>query len=195
MTLLRLKTSRLRIRPFVTADLDAVTRLLDDCFGTSPRDERKEWLEWSVRNYPALAKLGQPPYGDYAVATKDDDQLVGSVGLVPSFGPFDQLPVFRSNVGAVPSGLFRPEMGLFWAIAPVYRRLGYAAESAAALANFAFETLRVARLVATTEHDNVALIGVMRKIGMSVETNPEKAPEWFQAIGVMFNPAVTTVAG
>ncbi len=173
------------------ADLDAVTRLLDDCFGKSPRDEREEWLEWSVRNYPALAKLGQPPYGDYAVVRTDDDQVIGSVGLVPSFGPFDQLPIFRSTMRATPSGLFRPEMGLFWAISSAHRRLGYAAEAAAAMAKFAFETQRVARLVATTEHENAASIGVMRKIGMSIETNPRETPEWFQAIGVIFNPGVS----
>jgi ribosomal-protein-alanine N-acetyltransferase len=185
-----IETTRLRIRPFVMADLDAVTRLMDDCFGESPRDEREAWLEWSVRNYPALAKLRQPPYGDYAVVLKDDDEVIGSVGLVPSFGPFDQLPVFRSTAGAAPSGLFRPEMGLFWAIGSAHRRLGYAAEAAGAMAKFAFETQRVARLVATTEHENVASIGVMRKIGMSVEMNPQPTPEWFQAIGVLFNPAV-----
>ena len=124
--------------------------------------------------------------------------MIGSVGLVPSFGPFDQLVVFRSAVSATgraaesetPGGLFRPEMGLFWGIGSAHRRLGYAAEAAAAMAKFAFETLRAARLVATTEHENVASIGVMRKIGMSVETNPQETPEWFQAIGVIFNPAV-----
>lgn len=191
MNLLTIETSRLRVRPFVMADLDAVNRLRDECFGASPREERREWLEWSVRNYPALAKLRQPPYGDYAVARRDDDCVVGAVGLVPSFGPFDQLPIFRSTAHAAPSGFFRPEMGLFWAIGSAHRRLGYAAEAASAMATFAFETLRVARLVATTEHANVASIGVMRKIGMSIETNPEKTPEWFQTIGVMFNPAVT----
>jgi RimJ/RimL family protein N-acetyltransferase len=183
-----IETSRLRIRPFVETDLEAVARVLDECFGAAPREERREWLEWSVRNYPALAKLGQPPYGDYAVVDKGTEELVGAVGLVPSFGPFGQLPMFR-RAGEGAGGLYRPEMGLFWAVAAAHRGRGYAAEAAAAMAGFAFEALRVERVVATTERDNAASIGVMRKIGMVVESNPEPTPEWFQVVGVIFNPA------
>jgi RimJ/RimL family protein N-acetyltransferase len=58
------------------------------------------------------------------------------------------------------------------------------------MAAYAFKSLRVERLVATTEHDNPASIAVMRKIGMAVETNPEPTPRWFQVVGMLFNPAL-----
>ena len=120
-----------------------------------------------MRNYPALAKLGQPPYGDYAIIAKGSGELVGSVGLVSSFGPFGQLPIFHGAV-AQSGGLNRPEMGLFWAVAAKHQRAGYATEAANAMGAFAFGLLGVERLVATTEHDNAASAGVMRKLGMAI---------------------------
>src|SRR5688500_7282098 len=138
-----IETLRLRVRPFTSTDLDAVARLLDGCFGPAPRARRQEWLEWSIRNYSALAQLGQPPYGDYAVTLKDGGEVVGSVGLVPSLGPFGKLPLFRSRGHGPRGGLFTPEVGLFWAVDPAHRGLGYATEAAAAMAAFAFDALRV----------------------------------------------------
>ena len=76
-------------------------------------------------------------------------------------------------------------MGLYWAVAPSYRRLGLASEAAAALIGHAFAELHLARVVATTERENVASIGVMRRLGMRVEENPEPEPAWFQVVGVL----------
>ncbi|HEY2589847.1 MAG TPA: GNAT family N-acetyltransferase [Tepidisphaeraceae bacterium] len=188
--MISLTTSRLHIRPFREDDAEAVARLLDECFGPAPRTERQAWLEWTVRNYRALADLRQPPYGDYAVTLKADGRVVGSVGLVPSFGPFGKLPWFRRVGAGRSTGLFTPEMGLFWAVERASRRLGYASEAAAALAACAFDTLRAERLVATTEHANLASVGVMRKLGMTIEANPDADPPWFQTVGVLLNPRI-----
>jgi RimJ/RimL family protein N-acetyltransferase len=86
-------------------------------------------------------------------------------------------------------------MGLFWAIDAAYRGLGYATEAARALASFAFDTLRVDRLVATTEHSNAPSIAVMRRLGMSIETNPDPEPQWFQTVGVLPNPGARRAGG
>jgi ribosomal-protein-alanine N-acetyltransferase len=102
------------------------------------------------------------------------------VGLVPSLGPFGLLPSWPQ-----PGRRFVPEVGLYWAVAPAFRRRGIAAEAAAALAGHAFAELDLARVVATTERDNVASIGVMRRLGMRVEENPEPEPAWFQVVGIM----------
>jgi RimJ/RimL family protein N-acetyltransferase len=182
-----ISTSRLHIRHFTEADADAVANLQDDCFGKSPRVAREEWLQWCIRNYRALAELNQPPYGDYAIAVNDGDVLVGSIGLVPSFGPFEKLPWFQARLRSRSSGLFTPEMGLFWAMHSQHRGLGYATEAAGAIAKFAFEVLRVDRLVATTQHANTPSIRVMRKLGMTIETNPDLEPKWFQTVGVLQN--------
>lgn len=179
-------TRRLRIRQFTELDLDAVGCVLDECFAPAPRCDRAEWLGWTVRNYRALAQLQQPPYGDYAITLVATGDLLGIIGLVPSFGPFETLPSLRSHLSR--SDHFTAEIGLFWAIAPAHRRAGYASEAAAALAAFAFRELRAARLVATTEHSNAASIGVMRRLGMTIEKSPNMDPEWFQTVGILFNP-------
>jgi RimJ/RimL family protein N-acetyltransferase len=182
-----LETDRLRIREFTRdgTDLDAIVSIHDACFGPAPREEREAWLDWTVRNYLALARLHQPPYGDSAVALKSSDEVIGAVGLVPSFGPFEKLSGLGFPRRGKPAMRFTPELGLFWAIAPAHQRHGYATEAARAMVRFAFDELNIARLVATTEHDNAASIAVMRKLGMTIERNPDPEPAWFQTIGVL----------
>src|SRR3712207_7295156 len=46
------------------------------------------------------------------------------------------------------------EFGLFWMTAEAHRERGYATEAARAMIGFAFERLRLHRVVATTEDDN-----------------------------------------
>ena len=55
--------------------------------------------------------------------------------------------------------------------------------------DYAFETLRLGRILAGTEYDNMASIGVMRRLGMRIERNPYPVPEWFQIHGVLEGPA------
>jgi RimJ/RimL family protein N-acetyltransferase len=189
-----LQTARLRIRRFTPEDADTAMPLLDQCFGPKPRAERQDWLDWTVRNYVALERLHQPPYGDYAVVLAASDELIGAVGLVPSYGPFDLLPAWCALSGGSGDRI-TTEMGLFWAIAGAHRGCGYATEAGAAMMNFAFEELRSARLVATTEHDNAASIAVMRRLGMTIERNPRPEPAWFQIIGIRFAPALADSLG
>jgi RimJ/RimL family protein N-acetyltransferase len=187
-----LETERLVIRPFAMDDLPAIHAILNACFGESTLDERREWLEWAVRNPAALARLGQPPYGDRAILLKRNGALIGSVGLVPAYGPFDTLPNFRQRSTAAASGLYTPEMGLFWAVDPAQRGQSYATEAAAALIRFAFGQLSLKRIIATTEYDNAASIGVMRRLGMTIERNPNPQPAWFQIVGILANPQAST---
>jgi RimJ/RimL family protein N-acetyltransferase len=114
------------------------------------------------------------------VVLRESGRLIGLVGLVPSLGPFGLLPSWPE-----PGGLCRPEVGLYWAVASSHRRRGVASEAAAALIAYAFAELRLARVVATTERENVASIGVMRRLGMRIEENPEPEPAWFQVVGIL----------
>jgi RimJ/RimL family protein N-acetyltransferase len=111
---------------------------------------------------------------------RESGRLVGLVGLVPSLGPFGLLPSWPE-----PGPGFRSEVGLYWEVAPAHRRRGIASEAAAALIDHAFAELRLARVVATTDRDNVASIGVMRRLGMRVEQNPAPEPPWFQVVGIL----------
>lgn len=166
-----LHTPRLTVRELGGGDRAAVERLLEG--------DQGRWLEWTQLGYEQLAALHQPPYGERAIELRAGG-VAGLVGLVPSLGPFGLLP---SWPGAGP--LHRPEVGLYWIVAPEHRGRGIAAEAAAALVAHAFAELRLARVVATTEHTNAASIGVMRRLGMRIERNPRPEPEWFQTVGVL----------
>jgi RimJ/RimL family protein N-acetyltransferase len=184
-----LETERLRIRPFVMDDLEAAHHLLDhDAWQTGQTlAQREAWLRWAVLNYDALAGLYQPPYGDRALVQKSSGRLIGAVGLVPCLGPFGLLRALGGS--PVDPGARRnvPEVGLFWAVASAHRGKGFATEAARALIDYAFTTLNLRRIVATTEFPNTASQAVMRRLGMRVESNPLAEPVWFQVAGVLEN--------
>lgn len=185
-----LETNRLRVRPLQAADLQDAHQIVVDA-GWSEDDaaaleKRREWLDWSVRNEPTLAQLAQPPYGDRAIILKASGECIGLVGLVPAFGPFGQLTYYRQR-GIADHRYHLPEFGLFWALKRPHRGQGYATEAARAMIDFAFGTLHLRRIVATTEHDNTASMAVMRRLGMTIDHNPDSTPPWFQVVGILEN--------
>lgn len=186
--LFTLETPRLMIRPLQTTDLNDVQRIVNDGFGASPLEQHCDWLDWTTRNYTALSRLYQPPYGDRGIVLKATGALIGLVGFVPAFGPFDTLSGFRAQLTEAPSGLFTPEFGLYWVVDSGQRGSGYATEAARAMVDHAFTALHLKRIVATTEYDNHASQGVMRNLGMTLERNPYTDPPWFQIIGILANP-------
>lgn len=191
MNMPTLHTERLHIRPFTPHDLqpyhqiNAAVGWLDETQTAEANlTARREWLQWTIRNYQQLARLYQPPYGDRAVILKATNQLIGSVGLVPLLAPFAQLPTFGSH----PHSLYSTEMGLFWIIHPAHQGQGYATEAAAALIHYAFNELHLHRILATTEYDNLASAAVMRRLGMTIDRNPYPDPPWLQVVGILSNP-------
>ena len=189
-----LETSRLIIRPFVRGDLVAIHRILCQAFGDasvpeylpeSALEERRSWLEWQVLSYGQFSRLRQPPYGDRAITMKTSGQVIGSIGYVPCLSPSEQIPELATAPS--PARHYTTEFGLFWAVDPKYQGQDYASESAQAMIEFAFKHLRLKRIIATTEHTNVASQGVMRKIGMKLTRNPLPEPGWLQVVGVLDN--------
>jgi RimJ/RimL family protein N-acetyltransferase len=181
-----LETERLLIRPFVLDDAPTFRRLLAEAFGYESygtEDTTRTLLEYNVIADKAHVALHQTPYEDRAMVLKSDGGLVGAVGFAPCLAPFGRLPSF----GGTPHRT--PEVGLFWALFPDRWGKGYATEAARAMVAYAFDELELARIVATTEHDNLRSIGVMRRLGMTIERNPSAEPRWFQTVGVLVNPA------
>ena len=166
-----LESDRLRLRRLTMADAPEVGRVLGD--------RRDAWLAWTVAGYDQLAELHQPAYGEVGIERLADGRLVGLCGLVPSLGPFGLIPGL--DEGGDPHR-FRPEVGLFWHVSADERGQGYATEAGAALIAHGFDTMRLARIVATTEHTNAASISVMRKLGMRIGVNPGSEPEWLQVV-------------
>jgi RimJ/RimL family protein N-acetyltransferase len=192
MTMPVLETARLRMRPLARADLDAAVRILDiELEGVGPagvpaaREERQAWLEWAVRNEPALASLHQPPYGDRAVALRSSGEMIGLAGFAPVLAPLGQLPGSGLDPREPAARRYSAEVGLYWALSPRHQHRGYATEAAAALCDYGFQVLNLRRIVATTTHDNAASQAVMRRLGMRLAANPLPEPEWFQVVGLL----------
>lgn len=179
-----LETDRLIIRAFVLEDGETYSRLLDAAFGADSygsADSKRVMFEYQVAADAGLALLHQPPYGDRAIVLRNTGEVIGSVGFAPCLMPFGQLPSVE------PTTRFTSEVGLFWALFPDQQDHGYATEAAAAMVAYAFATLHLLRIVATTEHDNTRSINVMRRLGMRIERNPRAEPVWFQTVGSLDN--------
>jgi RimJ/RimL family protein N-acetyltransferase len=194
-TMKTIETERLTIRRLTMEDLNDCEQILIDAGWVDPNDtpeeslsKRKTWLEWSVRNYDALANLYQPPYGDLAVTLKGETRLIGSVGIVPGLAPYGQLPYYKALGLAGDERLFFPEVGMFWAFLKPHRGKGYATEAAQGLVDFAFSVLKLRRILAWTEYENENSMAVMRRLGMTIEKNPLSDPPWFQVVGILENP-------
>jgi RimJ/RimL family protein N-acetyltransferase len=179
-------------------DLQPVYRLFDvelrevdlGTVGAQTLHERAEWLQWTVLSYTQLAKLYQPPYGERAVVHKHAQQLIGACGFVPCLDAFEQFSGLSPAPRPSQPWLTTPEFGLFYAITPTWQGQGYATEAARALVAYAFQHLRLKRIIATTTYENAASMGVMRKLGMRLERNPYPQPSWLQVVGVLEHRAI-----
>ena len=181
-----LETERLRVRPFVEDDLSAVAAILET-EGTDATTER--YVRHGGLSAEVLAALRQPPLGDRAVVLRATGEVVGLAGLVPAYGPFEQLrPLGKTSVDPPRMAPYRIEIGLFYHVHPAHRGQGFATEAARALAAFAFERLLLGRIVATTAHANAASIAVMRHLGMRLHENASGQPPWFQVAGILDRP-------
>lgn len=184
-----LETARLVIRPLKMSDLPCVHQILDHELkdaelgteGHLSLEQRERWLQWTILGYEQFAKLCQPPYGARAVILKDTQQMIGLCGFVPCLDRFEQL--------SHPSPrLANTEFGLFYAMSKNFQGLGFATEAASAMTNDVFNTLHVQRIVATTTHDNLASMAVMRKLGMQLKHNLLPSPAWLQVVGILNHP-------
>lgn len=188
-----LETPRLIIRPFQAGDLPAAHQLLDlemdpEVLGSERLESlaaRAEWLEWARRSPAQLALLNQPPYGDRAIVLRSNSELVGACGYVPCLSHFEQVPGLGERVFPPAESRATPEFGLFYAISPAHQRQGYASEAAGALVDYAFNVLHLRRIIAETDYDNVASMGVMRKLGMRIARNAFSEPLWLQVVGIL----------
>jgi len=190
-----LLTARLIIRPFAMDDLDDIHRILDvelhdadiGTEGAKSRDERAQWLQWTILGYEELAKLYQPPYGDRAIVLKEANQVIGACGFVPCLDAFGQIPSLSCAGGRARTQRTSTEFGLFYAMSPDHQRRGYATEAARSMIDYAFRELHLRRVVATTTHDNAPSVRVMRNLGMSIAVNPYPNPPWLQVVGILDN--------
>jgi RimJ/RimL family protein N-acetyltransferase len=187
------ETKRLLIRPFVMDDLEEAHQLLDlDIQWAGPSfsiDQRKRNLlrEVSLAQWEDTGCI----YGYRAIVLKETKQLIGICGLLPVFWPFHQRALFWPQLfGQTADMIHGPfaslELEIGYALSSQHRGNGYATEAAHALVDYAFHTLRVRRLFASTNRKNVGSIGLMERIGMRIASNPEEPDvDWPGAPGVV----------
>ncbi|MFN8493374.1 MAG: GNAT family N-acetyltransferase [Caldilineaceae bacterium] len=187
-----LSTNRLLIRPFDLADLDAAHQLLDhDLRWSGPGitvEQRRERLqrEISLTQWADTDNL----FGYRAIVLKPDQTLIGICGFLPALhAPEQQILFWTALFGQAeepPKGFTTFELEIGYAIASQHQHQGYAAEACYALLEYAFGELKVRRIFAATNRNNVGSIGLMQRIGMRIAQNPERLDEeWPDAPGVL----------
>ena len=152
MTRPTLETERLLLRPFRLEDAPVVHRLasareIAEMTLTIPHPYPDGAAEGWISRHAASFERGEAV--DFAIVVRDDDTLVGAVGL-----------------GLQPEH-DRAELG-YWIGVPYWGR-GYATEAAAAVLGYAFGTLGLHRVFAFHYAKNAASGRVLQKIGMTHE--------------------------
>jgi ribosomal-protein-alanine N-acetyltransferase len=166
-----LETPRIILRRQALEDLDdlwalycdpEVTQYIPDAPKT--RDEARAELEWFLKGHPRHPELGL-----WATILKENGSFIGRSGLLP--WTIDG----------------RDEVEVAYTIARQYWRRGLGTEIAKAIADYAFGTLGVTRLICLIEPENIASQKVAEKIGMKLERkldgiNGDAIPTWIYAM-------------
>ena len=155
-----IETERLLLRRVTEDDLDALVRLhanpdverFMDRFG---HDEARAWLERQDRSWQERG------HGRVAIIQRDSGQLIGRTGLG-----------WLAGITGT-AGLEETELG--WTLARESWGFGYATEAAQAMADWAFHTLGVERIVSMIEEGNDRSVRVAKRLGM----RPERAGVWY----------------
>jgi hypothetical protein len=149
------QTQRLFLRHFHVVDADAMDRVFCDPEvmrfgrGVQTPDWVRQWLRGCLEDYHQ--KWG---FGLWAVVEKATPQVIGFCGLTH----FDDV-----------DGQAETEIGYRLARAQWGR--GYATEAAAAVREYAFDTLCLPRVISIIDPRNAASIRVAEKIGLPFEKN------------------------
>ena len=148
-----LETQRLRLRHFVSNDLDDLFAFYSDpdvirYIPDAPRsyEETREELEWHRNGHPKFPALGL-----WATIHKETDRFIGRCGLLP--WTIDG----------------QHEVEVAFALSKAVWGQGLATEAAQGIVQYGFEHLGISRLICVIDHDNKASINVATKIGMTFE--------------------------
>jgi RimJ/RimL family protein N-acetyltransferase len=150
--MLVLETRRLALRHATLDDDDFILRLLNEPSFLRFIGDRGVRTHDDARGYIAERLIGsyeRNGFGLWVVERKAETGPIGISGLVRR----DALP--------------DPDIG--FAFLPEHWRNGYAYESAAAVKEYALETLALPRLLAVTTPDNAGSIRIVEKLGLTFE--------------------------
>jgi RimJ/RimL family protein N-acetyltransferase len=147
-----LETNRLILRQLSTEDVAFILELVNEpSFIQNIGDRGVRTLE-DARAYilrVAISSYEKNGFGLYLVELKDSGQSIGMCGLIKRDGLED--------------------VDIGYAFLPRFWLKGYAVEAAAAVKDYARDTLGLKRLVAITDPANQGSIRVLEKIGLKYE--------------------------
>ncbi len=118
--------------------------------GKRDRQQTQEELEWFLNGHPAHPELGL-----WATILRPTQRFIGRCGLLP--WTIDG----------------RNEVEVAYLIDPAFQGQGLATEAAQGIVRYAFEVLRLPRLICMMFLENTASVTVARKIGMEREAEKE----------------------
>lgn len=139
------------LRPFVMDDLDGIHEVLADPvsmrYYPAPftREQSRRWIEWNLGHYRERG------HGLWVLESKETGELLGDCGLIPQ------------TVDG------RAEVEVGWHVRRDRQRQGLATEAARECRRYAFEDLRLTRLISLIRPENVPSRRVAEKLGMRVE--------------------------
>jgi ribosomal-protein-alanine N-acetyltransferase len=148
---MNLETERLRLRPVSADDLEHFVALYGDpdvmrfigTRGALSREVTQERLAFMVNHWR------QHGFGMWTLLRKADGAFVGRCGL----------RYLEES----------PEVELGYTLAKPFWGQGFATEASRAVVRYAFEVLKLDRLVAIADPANTASVNVMKKLGMAFE--------------------------
>jgi ribosomal-protein-alanine N-acetyltransferase len=147
-----IETARLYLRQFTPEDLDELYCIYSDpevmkylSEGTRTREETAADL------FQIIADWEKHAFGLWAVINKENNQFIGDGGLR-----------FLGKTHEVEVG---------YVLAKAYWGKGLATEVAAASLKYGFEVLKLERIVAVADTENMASRRVMEKVGMKYQHN------------------------
>lgn len=157
------ETARLVLRPFTMADVDEAYDVLEghpDVWKYDPGVQRTR--EQRAQRIQRYADSNQPDgCGTLAIVLRRTGRLIGYVGLQLYVLPREPFPT--------------PEVELYYKLGRDYWGQGYATEACREMLRFAFETLRLQRIVTITDSQNEPSIRLLQRLGMQIEAAP---PRW-----------------
>ncbi|MBP2080186.1 GNAT family N-acetyltransferase [Oceanobacillus polygoni] len=141
-----LESNRLLIQKFQINDWQAVLEYTSDIKvmkyipeGVFTEDDAKEFIYKNIGDNPEK----------FAVVLKDENVLIGHIVFHKYFGEHTY------------------EIG--WVFNTKYYNKGYASEAAHSILKYGFETMKLHRIIATCQPENIPSYRVMEKIGMRRE--------------------------
>lgn len=145
------ETRRLYMREYEDNDLEAMVPVFSDPdhmkYYPAPFT-REQTQKWITRNQHRYQRDG---YGLWVVCLKEGDRVIGDCGLI----------------NQTVSGKVQVEIG--YHIHPQYGGRGYATEAAIACRQYAFEVLKLDKVVSIIAPGNQASIRVAEKTGLQFE--------------------------